>query len=79
MRHEMEEVLLDTSAELLEGIDRKFVASVWKDFLAGKTTWSRPWSLYVLKQWVDLFVESRPASSTVEIPELGRRQAVARN
>jgi len=25
---------------------------VWKDFLAGRTTWSRPWSLYVLNEWV---------------------------
>jgi asparagine synthase (glutamine-hydrolysing) len=25
--------------------------SVWTDFLAGKTTWSRPWSLYVLNEW----------------------------
>ncbi len=27
---------------------------VWKRFLSGETTWSRPWSLYVLKQWCDL-------------------------
>jgi asparagine synthase (glutamine-hydrolysing) len=27
------------------------VRSVWTDFLAGKTTWSRPWSLYVLHEW----------------------------
>lgn len=27
------------------------VASVWADFLAGRTTWSRPWSLYVLSEW----------------------------
>jgi asparagine synthase (glutamine-hydrolysing) len=27
------------------------VRSVWSDFLAGKTTWSRPWSLYVLNEW----------------------------
>jgi asparagine synthase (glutamine-hydrolysing) len=27
------------------------VRSVWNDFLAGKTTWSRPWSLYVLNEW----------------------------
>jgi len=27
------------------------VRSVWRDFLAGKTTWSRPWSLYVLNEW----------------------------
>ena len=79
MRQDMEDVLLDTSANLLTGVDRKFVATVWKDFLAGKTTWSRPWSLYVLKRWVDMFLESRPSSSTVDIPELGRRQAMARN
>jgi len=27
------------------------VLAVWKDFLAGKTSWSRPWSLYVLNEW----------------------------
>ena len=24
---------------------------VWSDFLAGRTSWSRPWSLYVLNEW----------------------------
>jgi hypothetical protein len=24
---------------------------VWQDFIAGKTSWSRPWSLYVLNEW----------------------------
>jgi asparagine synthase (glutamine-hydrolysing) len=24
---------------------------VWNDFLVGKTSWSRPWSLYVLNEW----------------------------
>jgi asparagine synthase (glutamine-hydrolysing) len=79
MRQDMEDVLLDTSANLLTGVDRKFVATVWKDFLAGRTTWSRPWSLYVLKRWVDMFLESQPSSSTVDITELERRQAMARN
>jgi asparagine synthase (glutamine-hydrolysing) len=27
------------------------IQSVWKYFLAGNTTWSRPWSLYVLNEW----------------------------
>jgi asparagine synthase (glutamine-hydrolysing) len=26
--------------------------TVWDDFLAGRTTWSRPWSLYVLNEWI---------------------------
>jgi asparagine synthase (glutamine-hydrolysing) len=79
MRQDMEDVLLDPSANLLAGIDRKFVATVWKDFLAGKTTWSRPWSLYVLKQWVNMFLESRTSSSTLDVPELGHRQITAPN
>ena len=27
------------------------VREVWNEFLAGKTSWSRPWSLYVLNEW----------------------------
>lgn len=27
------------------------VSGVWTDFLAGRTSWSRPWSLYVLNEW----------------------------
>jgi len=78
MRQDMEDVLLDTSTNLLTGVDRKFVATVWNDFLAGKATWSRPWSLYVLKRWVDMFLESRLSSSTGDIPDLGRCQAMTR-
>ena len=28
------------------------VRQVWDDFLGSRTTWSRPWSLYVLNEWV---------------------------
>jgi hypothetical protein len=27
------------------------VRGVWDNFLHGQTTWSRPWSLYVLNEW----------------------------
>ena len=27
------------------------VSEVWNRFLAGQTSWSRPWSLFVLKRW----------------------------
>jgi asparagine synthase (glutamine-hydrolysing) len=27
------------------------VRKVWKDFVDGRTNWSRPWSLYVLNEW----------------------------
>jgi asparagine synthase (glutamine-hydrolysing) len=27
------------------------VREVWSAFLAGKTSWSRPWSIYVMNEW----------------------------
>jgi asparagine synthase (glutamine-hydrolysing) len=33
-------------------LDHRFAQGVWRDFLRGKTSWSRPWSLYVLNEWV---------------------------
>jgi asparagine synthase (glutamine-hydrolysing) len=30
------------------------VERVWNDFLSGETSWSRPWSLYVLQRWCEL-------------------------
>jgi asparagine synthase (glutamine-hydrolysing) len=79
MRREVEDVLLDPSANAPPGIDRKFVATVWNDFLAGKTTWSRPWSLYVLKRWISMSLGSGTSGSTLEVPELGQRQVIASN
>ncbi|MGO9088673.1 MAG: asparagine synthase (glutamine-hydrolyzing) [Candidatus Sulfotelmatobacter sp.] len=36
---------------LLNGAE---VQAVWQRFLCGKTSWSRPWSLYVLQRWCEL-------------------------
>jgi asparagine synthase (glutamine-hydrolysing) len=30
------------------------IKAIWDDFLAGRTSWSRPWSLYVLQRWCEL-------------------------
>ncbi len=32
-------------------INQPAALNIWKDFLAGRTSWSRPWSLYVLQRW----------------------------
>jgi asparagine synthase (glutamine-hydrolysing) len=32
-------------------ISERATRGVWKDFLEGRTSWSRPWSLYVLQRW----------------------------
>jgi asparagine synthase (glutamine-hydrolysing) len=44
--------LSDWSPALQARLDGKLARGVWDDFLAGRTTWSRPWSLYVLNEWV---------------------------
>jgi asparagine synthase (glutamine-hydrolysing) len=32
-------------------INQPAARAVWKEFLEGRTSWSRPWSLYVLQSW----------------------------
>lgn len=39
------------SPQLEPHITSHFAVRVWKNFLKGHTTWSRPWSLYVLNEW----------------------------
>jgi asparagine synthase (glutamine-hydrolysing) len=41
----------DWAPELEEHIDPQFARAVWADFLGGRTSWSRPWSLFVLNEW----------------------------
>ena len=56
LRHEMRPVVENT---LLaddwgrSGIVPSAVRTVWDRFLASETSWSRPWSLFVLKRWCE--------------------------
>jgi len=49
---EVEQELLDPNPEELFPLDARQVTNVWKAFKAGKTSWSRPWTLYTLKRWI---------------------------
>lgn len=53
LKSEMENVLLTPVPALRGLLDETAVRTVWSDFLDHKTTWSRPWSLYILKKWAD--------------------------
>jgi asparagine synthase (glutamine-hydrolysing) len=44
--------LADWSPALAPQIDAAFARTVWQNFQGRRTTWSRPWSLYVLNEWV---------------------------
>jgi asparagine synthase (glutamine-hydrolysing) len=56
LRPEVEAVLLQRFSDgPLSGVlDAKQVGRIWQDFLDGKTSWTRPWSLYVLDRWSEL-------------------------
>jgi asparagine synthase (glutamine-hydrolysing) len=52
MRPVVEDVLLKADWEQVS-ISSSAVREVWNRFLAGETSWSRPWSLFVLKRWCE--------------------------
>jgi asparagine synthase (glutamine-hydrolysing) len=51
LRARVERSFGDLSPVLAACLRREGVREVWNAFLAGKTSWSRPWSLYVLNEW----------------------------
>jgi asparagine synthase (glutamine-hydrolysing) len=53
------------SPALQPRLDGKAARGVWDAFLAGRTTWSRPWSLYVLNEW---------SKRNLGVPETGRTE-----
>lgn len=59
MREELRSEIEDGLRRLGEGpiglvLNRHAVQQVWQDFCAERTSWSRPWSLFVLQRWCEL-------------------------
>jgi len=54
LRARIERSLSDLSPAIANHVHSNGVKSVWQDFLAGRTSWSRPWSIYVLNEWCRL-------------------------
>ncbi len=53
LKSEIESVLMTPINSFNSLISQTAVEKIWKQFLIGRTSWSRPWSLYVLKRWID--------------------------
>jgi asparagine synthase (glutamine-hydrolysing) len=51
LRPRMEASLRNLAPALAPHLHSAGVKTVWSNFLRGQTTWSRPWSLYVLNEW----------------------------
>ncbi|HKS72510.1 MAG TPA: asparagine synthase (glutamine-hydrolyzing) [Terriglobales bacterium] len=55
LRHEVETGLASIPNGALGALlNSRAIQQVWLDFQAGKTSWSRPWSLFVLQKWCEL-------------------------
>ena len=51
LRARLEASFADPAPALAPHLHSNGVRDVWTAFLGGKTSWSRPWSLYVLNEW----------------------------
>ncbi|HVA71849.1 MAG TPA: asparagine synthase (glutamine-hydrolyzing) [Candidatus Limnocylindrales bacterium] len=64
LRQRVESSLADCDQTLGEIIDKESVKNTWRSFLAGRTSWSRPWSLFVLNEWVRRNLAGNAASAS---------------
>jgi asparagine synthase (glutamine-hydrolysing) len=51
LKPRVEESLVSIAPSLAAFLKPEGVQAVWQSFLNGKTSWSRPWSLFVLNEW----------------------------
>jgi asparagine synthase (glutamine-hydrolysing) len=51
LRNRLEASFADIAPGLAPRVRADGVREVWSAFLAGKTSWSRPWSIYALNEW----------------------------
>jgi asparagine synthase (glutamine-hydrolysing) len=71
LKGRVESGLSEWSPSLEPILARDSAAKIWLDFLGKRTSWSRPWSLYVLNEWTkrnldngaDNAVADRPAAA----------------
>jgi asparagine synthase (glutamine-hydrolysing) len=54
---DVERGLRDLPPSLADALDAGCVGRVWDDFARHRTGWSRPWSLYVLSEWMRRHVD----------------------
>jgi hypothetical protein len=58
LRSRLEASFADPAPAIASHLERTGVQEVWSAFLMGKTSWSRPWSLYVINEWCRQHLEA---------------------
>jgi asparagine synthase (glutamine-hydrolysing) len=77
LRAEMEAGLAEPARALEPFLDRGAVRQVWQDFLGRRTSWSRPWSLYVVNQWARRYLDQRAGAGAREEAAMAFRRPEA--
>jgi asparagine synthase (glutamine-hydrolysing) len=52
LKRQLDSGFSEISPRLSELMSSQEIRGVWRSYLEGRTSWSRPWSLYVLNEWV---------------------------
>ena len=68
--------LANLSPPLQQYMNPRAVRGAWQNFVIGQTNWSRPWSLYVLNEWVRRHLTGAVTSTSSDATAL-RPAAVA--
>jgi asparagine synthase (glutamine-hydrolysing) len=73
--------LSNLSPPLQQYLKPRSVQGAWQNFVSGQTNWSRPWSLYVLNEWVRHHVmdAANNSVSTADAPHTAAVSASASN
>lgn len=53
LRHDVETTLAEPGPVLAQALQWEHVRALWREFLAGREHWSRPWLFYVLRKWTE--------------------------
>ena len=64
------EGLEEPAGALETALDGQAVRDVWKEFQAGRTSWSRPWSLFVLNEWVRKNLKAAESNAEVRAQQM---------
>jgi hypothetical protein len=62
-------------------LNGRAVRGAWQNFVIGQTNWSRPWSLFVLNEWVRHHVTdvAKPSVATADAVHAAAVSATASN
>ncbi len=73
--------LANLTPQLRKYLNPRAVRGAWQNFVIGQTNWSRPWSLYVLNEWIRHHVTDAAgdSASTAEAVRTAAASATASN